>query len=264
MKPVTIPEALKIDCRTTREVLEEFIRTELGQAGFEKLILGLSGGLDSAVAAYLGAEAVGARNLLAVIVPYRESRPDSIEDARALAETLGLDYRLIDITPMIDAYFQIRPTEDRNRRGNKMARERMTILYDISAEVGGLVMGTSNKSEILMGYGTLYGDLACAINPLGNLYKTQVIQLAKHLGINAKIIDKPPSADLWPGQTDEAEMGIDYASLDLLLLTLVDRGLEPANLDLLGFKDDLIAGIRSRIRKNEFKRGLPRIAELPN
>jgi NAD+ synthase len=258
-----IPAELKIDGGLLEGHLIKFIKKELAQAGFGKLIVGLSGGVDSSVVAYLSAKAIGAGNVTAVLLPYRESNPDSLRDAELVIKELGVNRKLVDITPMVDAFFKTIVTSDPVRRGNKMARERMCVLYDISAELKALVIGTSNKSECLMGYGTLYGDLACALNPLGNLYKTHVYQLAAHLGVPAQIINKAPSADLWPGQTDEAELGITYKELDLFLYYCIDHAYDDSRLKQKGYDQKLIDSIRLRIKANEFKGRLPKIAELP-
>ena len=196
-------------------------------------------------------------------MPYSSSNPDNIEDAEWIIRTLGLNHRFVEITPMIDAYFKDHPTDNLNRRGNKMARERMSILYDISAELSALVVGTSNKSEILMGYGTLYGDLACAFNPLGDLYKTQIRQLAEYLDVPARIINKPPSADLWQGQTDEGELGLTYEKLDVFLYYLINKEFSNGQLLKQGFSDEFIREVKNKIAANEFKGRLPKIAK-PN
>ena len=187
----------------------------------------------------------------------------NIDDAEMVIKSLKINRRLVDISPMVDVYFADHPTDDLNRRGNKMARERMSVLYDISAEIGALVIGTSNKSEIKMGYGTLFGDLACAINPLGNLYKIQLRQLATHLGVPERILAKPPSADLWQGQTDEGELGLTYKNLDTLLYYMEDLNYDEGKLEELGFPPDLMKKVKSRIKANTFKGRLPIIADLP-
>ncbi len=257
-----IPDGLKIDPAKLEKHLVHFIKEESEKAGFTGLVLGVSGGLDSAVAANLSAKAMNPRNVTGVIMPYSVSNPDNIKDAENVIETLGINRRYVDITPMIDAYFKVYPTDDRNRRGNKMTRERMSVLYDISAELGALVVGTSNKSEIMMGYGTIYGDLACAFNPLGGLYKTQLRQLAKQLNIPVRIINKPPSADLWQGQTDEGELGLTYEKLDTLLFYMIEENYNDRRLAKLGFSSECIQSVKAKIAQNEFKRRLPRIADL--
>jgi NAD+ synthase len=260
---IKLPENIKIDPARIKSHLVEFIKGELKRTGFHRLVVGVSGGLDSAVVANLAAAAIGAGNVTGVIMPYRSSNPENVQDAELVIKSLGINRRFVEITPMVDAYFNNHPTEDKNRRGNKMARERMSVLYDISAELGALVIGTSNKSEIKMGYGTLFGDLACALNPIGNLYKTQIRQLAKYLNIPEKIITKAPSADLWEGQTDEGELGLTYEQLDTFLFYLEDQGYSDDQLKELGFAGDFIEKMKTRIRVNEFKGRLPVIASLP-
>ena len=260
---ILLPDGINIDSEKMKKHLVKFIRDELAKAGFGKLVLGISGGIDSAVVAYLAAEAVGPENVTGVILPYKTSDPENIKDAEAVIEKLGLKRRFIDITPMVEAYFADHPTDDKNRKGNKMARERMSILYDISSEIGALVIGTSNRSEIMMGYGTLHGDLACALNPLGKLYKTQIRQLAAYLGIPDRIVGKPPSADLWSGQTDEGELGLTYAMLDTFLYYHSDMRHDDRQIEEFGFPRQLIEKLKTRIAKNKFKGRLPVIADLP-
>ena len=211
------PQKLSLDGEIVTSFLTNFIRDELSKVGYGHLIVGVSGGLDSAVVAFLSAKAIGKENVFAVILPYRDSDPGNIEDAEDVISRTGVNKYVVDITAQIDSYFEKFPEADKNRRGNKMARERMSILYDLSAAEKALVIGTSNKTEILLGYGTIFGDLACAINPLGDLYKTQVRILVKHLGVPEKIIAKPPSADLYVGQSDEGEFGFTYKDVDRLL-----------------------------------------------
>ncbi|HEY7523796.1 MAG TPA: NAD+ synthase, partial [Candidatus Limnocylindrales bacterium] len=227
-----LPEELAIDTDVARVVIAGFIRGQLRQAGFERLVLGLSGGIDSALVAYLSAEAIGAERLLCVLMPYRTSSAASVEDGSAVVERLGARSETVDITPMVDAYFDTLDEAEASplRRGNFMARTRMAVLYDRSVTFGGLVVGTGNKTESLIGYTTVYGDNACAFNPIGDLYKSQVRQLAAAVGVPEPIIRKAPSADLWPGQTDEAEAGFSYHELDRLLYWRVDRRRSTAEL----------------------------------
>src|SRR5258708_1745815 len=212
-----IADALSIDTAVVERILVGFLREEVRKVGFERVVLGLSGGVDSALSAALAQRALGAENVVPVIMPYHSSSPESEADARAVCEAFGLSPEHVDITPMVDAYFQRHPDADRGRRGNKMARERMAILYDMSWAHRALVVGTSNKTELLLGYGTVYGDMAHALNPLGDLYKPQVWALARHLGVPAQVIAKAPSADLWEGQSDEQQLGFAYAVADVLL-----------------------------------------------
>ena len=253
---------MKIDCAFIEGVLCGFIREELGKAGFNKALLGLSGGLDSAVCAALAARALGPKNVLGLILPYGKSFPQDAKDAQALARRLGIRRRVLDISPMVDAYFRLMPTQNRTQRGNKMARERMSILYDFSVREKALILGTSNKTELLIGYGTLHGDLACAVNPLGDLYKTQVRQMAKHLRLPENILKKNPTAGLWPGQTDEKEIGLGYQELDEILYCLVDLRQSKAELAAQGFERKKIERIARMIKNSEFKRRMPPIAKI--
>lgn len=264
-EPYGVPAArnpLDIDPELVTDVLVRFIREELRSAGFERTVVGLSGGIDSAVSAALAVRALGAEAVLAVMMPYRTSSPDSEGHARLVAEALAMPARLIDISPMVDAYFDQEDVPDGMRRGNVMARARMTILYDMSAEWRGLVLGTSNKTEMLLGYSTLFGDSAHAINPLGDLYKHQVFQLARHLELPSEVIDKPPSADLIEGQTDEDELGFTYADADALLVQLVDHRKREAELLAEGFDPSLVRDVVRRIIGNQYKRVPPVIAKL--
>jgi NAD+ synthase len=244
------------------KILANFIREELSKFGFQKGILGLSGGVDSSVCAYLAAKALGRKNVLALIMPYRESPKQDEEDAREVAGLLRIRSKVIDISPMINAYFARFPVSQRLLMGNKMARERMSILYDFSAREKSLILGTSNKTEILIGYGTIHGDLASAINPLGDLYKTQIRQLGKYLGVPERIVRKVPTAGLWPGQTDEGEIGLSYKELDAILFRLVDLRMSRRDVVASGFEEAKVERIISLIKASEFKRKLPPIAKL--
>lgn len=243
--------------------LEHFVRDSVENAGARGVVVGLSGGVDSALAAALAARALGPERVHAFFLPYRESDPRSARDAGAVAEVYGLALRTIDITPQIDAYFEREePDADRVRRGNKMARERMTILFDQSKKLAGLVIGTSNKTEILLGYSTVFGDNASAFNPLGDLYKSQVRALARHVGVPEAIAEKPASADLWPGQRSESELGFDYATADEILFLLFDQGLLEHEVVARGYPAEVVAAIVRRERDNRFKRRLMLIARL--
>jgi NAD+ synthase len=257
-----LPTELAIDTSIARRVIAEFIRGQLRQAGFERAVLGLSGGIDSAVVAFLVAEAIGAERLLSVLMPYRTSSPASRADAEAVVAKLGCASELVEISPMVDAYFATDPDASSLRRGNLMARQRMAVLYDRSVTWSGLVVGTSNKTESLIGYTTLFGDSACAFNPIGDLYKSQVRQLAEALGVPEAIIRKAPSADLWPGQTDEAEADISYPVLDRLLFWRVDKRRSIDEVVALGFDPALVARVDRMIAGSEFKRQVPPIAKL--
>ncbi len=254
---------LQFNCETVRKILTGFIENEVRKAGFQRVVLGLSGGVDSSLAAFLAAEALGPRNVWGVLMPYRTSNPESAEHARLVVEALGINSLTVDITPMVDAYFAMCPDADQVRRGNKMARERMTILFDHSAHLDALVLGTSNKTELLLGYGTLYGDMASAVNPLGDLYKTQVWRLARHVGVPAVIVEKHPSADLWIGQTDEAELGFTYEAVDRILYSLVDRRYEPDELvQEDGLDEEFVRAVARRVQGSQYKRRLPVIAKV--
>ncbi len=245
-----------------RQILTGFIRNEVHKTGLKRAIVGLSGGVDSALSALLAAEALGAENVLAILMPYKSSNPDSQTHAELVAHQSGIESLLVEITPQIDAYFAKFPDADARRRGNKMARERMTILYDQSARWNALVIGTSNKTELLLGYGTLYGDMASAINPLGDLYKTQVWALAEAIGVPLAIVKKEPSADLWTGQTDEGELGFSYREVDKLLYLMVDQRYTKPELIGAGFAERFVDEVALRIMNSQFKRRLPVIAKV--
>ena len=257
-----LPPELAIDTDVARRVIAQFIRGQLRQAGFERTVLGLSGGIDSALVAYLVAEAIGADKLLCVLMPYRTSSPASRADAEEVDRRLGAASEVIDISPMVDAFFAGDPDASPLRRGNFMARQRMAVLYDRSVTWGGLVVGTGNKTESLIGYTTLFGDSACAFNPIGDLYKSQVRQLAAAIGVPEAIIRKAPSADLWPGQTDESEAGFTYPVLDRLLYWRIDRRRTDEEMTGLGFEPELVKRVDRMIATSEFKRQIPPIAKL--
>ncbi len=260
--PFELPAELSIDTDVARRVIAEFTRGQLRQAGFERLVLGLSGGIDSALVAYLVAEAIGPDKLLCVLMPYRTSSPASQGDAESVVAALGTASTLVDISPMVDSYFADDPDASALRRGNFMARQRMAVLYDHSVTFGGLVVGTGNKTESLIGYTTLFGDSACAFNPIGDLYKSQVRQLAVAIGVPDAIVRKAPSADLWPGQTDEIEGGFDYPALDRLLFWRVDKRRSTEELVAMGFDPATIERVDRMIAGSEFKRQVPPIAKL--
>jgi NAD+ synthase len=262
-----LPPELAIDTDVARRVIAEFIRGQLEQAGFDRLVLGLSGGIDSAVVAFLVAEAIGADRLLGVMMPYRTSSPASRADAESVIAALGCQSDLVDITAMVDGYFDEAAGPSGAdatalRRGNFAARMRMSVLYDRSVTFGGLVVGTGNKTEGLIGYTTLFGDSASAFNPIGDLYKSQIRQLAVALGVPDAIVRKPPSADLWPGQTDEAEGGFSYPVLDRLLFWRVDKRRSIEEMVELGFEASMVERVDRLIAGSEFKRQVPPIAKL--
>jgi NAD+ synthase len=254
--------ALNLNSNMVRELLVRFIRDETTNAGFEKAVIGISGGVDSSVAAFLAVEALGKKNVVGVILPYKTSSKESVNDAESVAQTLGIRTENVDISAMVDSYTAQHRVKDKVRLGNVMARMRMIVLYDISAHERALVVGTSNKTELLIGYGTQHGDMACAINPLGDLYKTQMWQLAATLGVPKNIIAKKPTADLWPGQTDESEIGLTYAELDSLLFRMIDERVPHDDLVNEGFKNETVTKIAALVRKNQFKRRPPLIAKV--
>lgn len=253
----------------TERVLVSFLREETHRVGMTRAVLGLSGGIDSALVIELAVRALGAENVLAVAMPYKESHPDSLLLARESAEHAGVELEVADISPMADGYLDNNPDlDDKNlesvrlRRGNVFSRIRMTTLYDRSAKLGGLVFGTSNKTELMLGYGTQHGDMASGINPIGDLYKSQVVALSRHLGVPTAIIDRPPSADLWAGQTDEDELGFTYDAIDALLFRLIDRRESREALISDGFDESFIDTISRRVRLNQYKRRPPLIAKV--
>jgi len=258
----SIARRLRIDTAQARAAIADFIRQTVADAGFGRAVIGLSGGVDSAVSCFLTAEALGPENVLALRLPYRTSTPDSLSDAQSVIDKLGLPSDTVDIAPMVEPLFERFPEMSAVRRGNVMARMRMIVLYDQSVAWNGLVMGTGNRTEALLGYTTLFGDSACALNPVGGLYKTQLRQLAAALGVPRRIIDKPPSADLWPGQTDEGEMGWTYAEVDQVLFQLFDEGASVDQVVAAGFARPFVQRVLQTVQRNEFKRCLPPIAPI--
>jgi len=258
-----LPDELTIDPEAVRARIVRWIREQLAGAGMERVVLGLSGGVDSALVAQLVVEAIGAGRLLCLRLPYRTSSPASAADAALVVQRLGCASEMVDISPMVDAYFAATgPGASPIRRGNFMARVRMAVLYDRSVTWGGLVAGTGNKSESLIGYTTLYGDSACAFNPIGDLYKSQVRQLAFAMGVPERIIRKPPSPDLWPGQTDEGEAGISYPVLDRILSLRVDEGRSVAATVAAGIPRELVERVDRMVAGSAFKRVPPPVARL--
>lgn len=255
---------LTINPAVARKILTGWIRAEINRTAMQRAVVGLSGGLDSALSCFLAAEALGAQNVLAVRMPYRTSSQDSVDDAQRVIDATGVQSATIEITPMVEPLLERFPEMTSLRRGNIMARMRMIVLYDQSAAFGGLVVGTGNKTEILLGYTTLYGDSACGLNPLGDLYKTQVRQLAAAMGVPESVRVKPPTADLWAGQTDEGELGFTYAEVDQLLYLLVDERAAPEECIQAGFDEDFVRKVVERIRRNHFKRVMPPVAKLSN
>ena len=260
------PEAHEVDLRINPELVTDilcrFVRNEIQRAGFRHAVVGLSGGIDSSVVTFLGARALGPENVLAVTMPYKTSSEATRRDAQAVIRQLGVQTIDLPITDQIDAYFARFPDAAQMRLANKCAWERMTILYDQSAAFGALVLGTSNKSELLLGYGTQFGDMASAINPVGDLYKTQLYELAAFLGVPEHIRQKTPTGDLWVGQTDEGELGFTYVEVDRLLVLLVDRRWRRAELLRAGFAPEFVERVTQIVRRNHYKRRMPVIAKL--
>jgi NAD+ synthase len=254
------PPALNPDIALA--MIDRFLVEELGKTGLKGVVLGLSGGVDSSLGCALAVRALGLERVLAVKMPYRTSAPESEADADLVASQLGVPTERVDITPMVDAYFAGRPEASPLRCGNYMARTRMACLFDLSAREGSLVMGTSNKTELLVGYGTWYGDMASSLNPLGDLYKTQVWQLARHVGLPDRVVSKTPSADLWQGQTDEGDMGITYAAADAILSMLVDERFTVEEVASAGHPPETVRKVLHMVEHSQFKRRLPIIAKL--
>jgi NAD+ synthase len=255
---------LTINTQLATKILTGFIHSEITRIGLNHAVIGLSGGIDSALSCFLAAQALGPENILAIRMPYATSSADSLADAQRIIDATGVQSMTIPITEMVEPLFDRFPEMDNVRKGNVMARARMIVLYDQSEAFNGLVVGTGNKTEILLGYSTLFGDSACALNPIGDLYKTQVRQLAGDIGVPAEVIDKPPSADLWAGQTDEDELGFTYEEVDKLLYLLVDQRYRPKDLIEAGFSAGFVDRVIDRVRRNQFKRVLPPIAKLSN
>lgn len=255
---------LTINTNLTRKILTGFIQSEITRVGFSRAVLGVSGGVDSALSCYLATEALGPQNVLALRMPYKTSSPESLDHAQMVIDALNVQSQTIPITEIVDPFFKRIPEANEIRRGNVMARARMIVLYDQSVAFGGLVVGTGNKTEILLGYTTLYGDSACALNPIGDLYKTQVRQLAQEIGVPEVILQKPPSADLWQGQTDEGELGFTYEEVDRLLYLLVDERYTVEDCMESGFSASFVETVIERMRRNHFKRVMPPIAKLTN
>jgi NAD+ synthase len=255
---------LVINKSLARKILTGFIHSETTRAGFDRAVVGLSGGIDSSLTCALAAEALGPQNVMAVRMPYTTSSPDSLDHAGLVIEMTGVQETTLPISEAVDALINDIPEDQQVRRGNVMARVRMIVLYDQSAAFNGLVVGTGNKTEMLLGYTTQFGDAASAINPLGDLYKTQVRQLATEMGVPEVIVQKPPSADLWIGQTDEGELGFTYEEVDKLLYLLVDRRHSPEDCVEAGFDRNFVETVVERVRRNHFKRVMPPIAKLSN
>ena len=253
---------LDLNLKDIHSELVEFLRENFKKAGFSKAVLGLSGGIDSALVAYLLRDALGKENVLAIMMPYKSSNPDSLNHAKLVVEDLKINAKTIEITNMIDAYFKNEKDASSLRMGNKMARERMSILFDYSSKENALVVGTSNKTEIYLGYSTQFGDSACALNPIGDLYKTNIWDLSRYLKIPNELIEKKPSADLWEGQTDEQEMGLTYKEADQVLYRMLEENKTVEEVLAEGFNKDLVDNIVRRMNRSEYKRRMPLIAKI--
>lgn len=262
MPPTHILPRLRINTDVARKILVLFLRDAVGKVGFQRAVVGLSGGIDSALSCFLAAEALGPDNVLAIRMPYKSSSPGSLSDAQAVIDALGVRSDTVEITPVVDPLFERFPDITPMRKGNVMARTRMVVLYDQSVAFNGLVIGTSNKTETLLGYTTIYGDNAAAVQPITDLYKSQVRQLSRALGVPQSVIDKAPSADLWAGQTDEDELGYTYDTADQLLYLLVDRRYTVDEVVAEGFDRAVVERIWRQVRLNHYKRTMPNVAKV--
>jgi NAD+ synthetase len=256
---LTPPSPLAIDPALTEEWLVQFIRDEMERRGFECGVVGISGGVDSSVTAYLAAKALGPKNVLGVRMPYRTSSTESLDHAQLVIDALGIESRTIDISKAVDGYLCNEPEAEPGRRGNVMARMRMITLFDLAAKQHGIPLGTGNKTERLFGYFTWHADDSPPINPLGDLFKTQVLALARHLGVPGVIVDKPPTADLVVGQTDEGDFGISYAKADEILNWLLS-GYTADEVIARGFDAQEVALVKRRVESTHWKRRLPSVA----
>ncbi len=255
-------QELHLDYAIVEDILKAFLLKEIRKFGFNSIVLGLSGGIDSAVVCELAVRALGPDNVLALKMPYASSSPDSLEHAELMIRKLGIRAEEVSITPVVDAFFSTVPSGQLLRRGNIMARTRMVFLYDVSARDGRLVAGTSNKTELLLGYGTMFGDMASAVNPIGDLYKTQIRGLARHLGIPEELIVKAPSADLWEGQSDEDDLGFSYEAVDLLLFMMLEKRMDKQAVLNEGIPEPFYDRVRKMVVRNQYKRMMPVIAKI--
>ncbi len=262
-----IENRLRINPGLTMDALHGFIREEVVKSGFRNVVFGLSGGIDSALVAYVAVGALGRESVHAVMMPYETSSTASLSDAQKVVDNLGITHYTVPITDPVNAYFttvnkMLGVSSTPLRRGNRMARERMCTLFDLSAHFQALVVGTSNKTELLLGYGTQFGDMASALNPIGDLYKCQIRQLAAAVGVPDSILQKAPSADLWENQTDETELGCTYDDADEILYQLIELRLTVEELVELGYSRDLVQMLTTRVMRNQYKRRPPLIAKV--
>jgi len=253
---------LSLNYKLVKEFIEKFIKEEVSSNGFNKVVVGLSGGVDSSLVLYLTASAIGNENVKAIMMPYKTSSPDSLKDAMLIVNVLKVPYEVVDISDIADAYLGKSDKVPKVRKGNFLARIRMAVLFDKAFEFQSVVMGTSNKSELLLGYSTWYGDMAASLYPIGDLYKTQVWGLAAEIGVPDKIVKKKPSADLWPGQSDEEELGASYRELDEILALYIDQRKNYNEIISLGYKKDIVDIIFQRICKTQYKRTFPPVAKF--
>lgn len=251
-----------LDREDAVDLLRDFIRDRVTGAGFSHAVLGVSGGVDSALSTYLAARALGPENVLVLRMPYETSTGDTMEDAQAVINDTGVRSKTFSITEGVDGILEDLPEAGKVRRGNVMARVRMIYLYDQAKDFGGLVVGTGNKTEVLLGYSTLHGDGAFDLNPLGDLYKTQVWNLARHLDVPEQIISKPPSAGLWAGQTDEEELGFSYQDVDQVLYMLVEKGESVEACVEEGFSREFVSEVIERVKRFRFKSQLPPVGSI--
>jgi len=259
---IDVAERLTINTGLARKIIVRFIRDAVTKVGFEHAVIGLSGGIDSALSAFLAVEALGKANVVGVRMPYRTSSEGSLSDAQKVIDQLGIESMTIPITPMAEPLIERFPEMSQLRKGNIMARQRMIVLYDQSLARQALVIGTSNKTEALLGYTTLYGDSAAALQPIEDLYKTQIRQLSREIGIPQSVLDKPPSADLWIGQTDEDELGYTYEQVDKVLYLLVEGRYTVDEAAAQGFDHAFVANVWRKVQRNHYKRTMPNVAKL--
>jgi NAD+ synthase len=257
-----VAKMLRINTDVAHTVIVKFIQDAVHKANFEKVVLALSGGIDSALVAYLAVEALGKANVLGIRMPYKSSSENSLTDAQQVIDALGIPSLTIPITPMVDGLIDQFPDMSQLRKANIMARQRMVVLYDQSVAIRALAIGTSNKTEALLGYTTLYGDSAAALQPIEDLYKTQIRQLARAMNLPQSIQNKPPSADLWIGQTDEDELGYTYEQVDKVLYMLVEGRYTVDEAAEQGFDHTFVANVWRRVRMNHYKRTMPNVAKL--